>query len=172
MHPSAQKSGRYRSRGDLSIITLHCRGNNIKKTIGLIVALLFCIGSGVAGAGQQPDILQRLERDLDHCGFFIFNSSATTEQILVFMTDDLGEGVTRAWINLGRGDVELRKVSYHEDDQGIQFLFAGEGMQVEFDGTIIVPASESQEYHVLRGKFTIKRGSTIESWVVSTHSGC
>jgi len=109
---------------------------------------------------------------MDHCGFFAYRSSDTTTQNIILSTDELGEDVSCAWINFGQDDIVLKKVSYREDDTSIEFIFETQGIQVRFKGKIIVPATETQEYHVLRGQMSVKRGSQKKTFVVYAHSGC
>ena len=75
-------------------------------------------------------------------------------------------------MNLGHRDVELKKVSYREDETTLAFAFEGPGIEVGFDGAVTVPASETQEYSVLRGPLTVKAGSRTETRVVYVHNGC
>jgi hypothetical protein len=142
------------------------------KLLWLATILLFYFCNGLATVAQEPGPLQTLERNIDNCGCFVYRSSAVNKQNLIFMTDELGEYMTRAWVNLGEGDLELKRISYIENDKGMTFVFEGQGIQVRFKGKITTPASESQEYHILRGKLTVRRGSKKEALVVYVRSGC
>jgi hypothetical protein len=141
------------------------------KSILLAGVILFIVGVNHAIAGQNI-VLHPIEKEIDGCACFVYRSSDTIRQNLVLMTDELGDSASRAWINLGRGDIELNVVSYLEDDKGIKFIFEGKGIHLKFDGIVTVPASESQEYHVLRGKLFINQGSNKMNWIVYAHSGC
>ncbi len=142
-----------------------------------LVLLLQPQVSGVSQAATSPStqeigVLRTLDRAIDHCAAFVYRTSDATNDDLILMTDDLGEYVTRAWVNLGKGDIELKKVSYHEDDKRLAFVFAGDDIEVRFEGNVTVPASESQEYSVLRGRISVKQGSRTETRVVYVHNGC
>lgn len=126
----------------------------------------------VAIAEQQSHKMQKLKKQMEGCACFIYSNPQTTEDNLIFMTNDLGEAATFGWINLGNGDIELEKVSYHEDDKSIIFEFKGDGITLTFKGTIIEPATEAREYHVLKGELLLKVGSRSKTIPVYAHSGC
>jgi hypothetical protein len=130
-------------------------------------------GQAAQGAPAQTlELLQTIDRPIDGCAAFVYRTEAAANDDLILMTDDLGDHVTRAWVNLGHGDIELKKVSYREDEKNLAFVFEGGGIEVGFDGTVTVPASETQEYSVLRGSLTVTRGSRTETRVAYVHSGC
>ncbi len=130
-------------------------------------------GQAAQGApAQTPELLQTIDRRIDGCAAFVYRTEAAANDDLILMTDDLGDYATRAWVNLGRGDVELKKVTYREGETSLAFTFEGAGIEVRFDGTLTVPASETQEYSVLRGPLTVKSGSRAETRVVYVLNGC
>ena len=141
------------------------------KSILLSGVILFFVGVNQAISGQNI-VLHPIEKEMDGCACFVYSSSDTIRQNLVLMTNELGDSASRAWINLGRGDIELDVVSYNEDDKSIKFNFKGKGIVLRFDGIVTIPASDSQEYHVLRGKLFIDQGSNKMTWIVYAHSGC
>jgi hypothetical protein len=144
---------------------------NMKNRI--ILCLIFMVSMVVvAFAGQQSHDMQKIKKQMEGCACFIYSSLQTTEEKLIFMTNDLGAAATLGWINLGQGDIELAKVSYREDNKSIIFEFKGNGITLSFKGVIIEPATEEREYHVLKGDLLLKVGSKSKTIPVYAHSGC
>jgi hypothetical protein len=138
-----------------------------------ILCFIFIVSIVVkAFAEQQSHDMQQINKQIDGCACFIYSSSQTTEDKLIFMTNDLGDAATLGWINFGHGDIELSKVSYHEDDKSIYFEFKGNGITLTFRGIVIEPATDEQEYHVLKGDLLLKVGSKSKTIPVYAHSGC
>jgi hypothetical protein len=143
------------------------------KFLVMLVYGLLSVSNGAIAEVQKPGIsLMALERDIDHCACFVYLGETAKKENLILMTDELGEDATQAWINLGNGDVELKKLSYHETDKVITFAFEKNGTWVSFTGKVISPSSESQEYHILSGKLLVRHGSKSKELNVLVHSGC
>ncbi len=121
---------------------------------------------------KQGLVVNALESEINNCGFFAYPEKGYEKNYLIFATDMLGQDVARAWVNLGNGDIELKKISYQEDEKSIFFIFKEKGVQVSFKGTITSPSTESQEYNKLDGILSVSQGSNKKQLKVVAISGC
>jgi hypothetical protein len=146
--------------------------NIVKPYLYLILGLLFVSNAALAGVEKQGLALMPLETEKNNCGVFVYPEKGDEKNHLIFATDELGEDVTRGWVNLGSGDVELKKVSYQKDNKGISFVFEGKGIRVSFKGSITSPSTETQEYDLLSGVLSVNQKSNKKQFQVVARIGC